>query len=489
MKNTACLLGFLKPFSTRSFSTRSSSTRSFSNHHASGYHARGRQLAGATALMLPAALAAATTAIGFAPPLVQATEASELHDAFQDSPKVILDEAWQLVYQEYVDADFNRVDWLGVRQTLLSGEYTSRDEAYGELRRVLRRLEDPYTRFLNPAQYSALTEQTSGEVSGLGIRLEKVNENLVISSILDSSPAKRAGLVPGDIILMIDGRAGKNLSVENAAQLIRGDQGSGLTMTVRRANGTEETVSLTREVVSVPTVKFDLQTQGSVKVGYIHLDEFSAHAAEQMEVAIATLTSQGAEAFVLDLRGNPGGLLQASIDISRMWLPRGSIVRTVDRDGNSDEISANRTALTDLPMAVLVNGQSASSSEIVTGALGDNDRAVVVGNPTFGKALVQSLHGLSDGSGLAVTVAHYYTPDGTDISRRGITPDVNVSLTQQQQRELEINPAIRGTSQDLQFVEAVAAIEPAVVARRESTTPVVSSPKTQLPSQLGRIEP
>ena len=437
-------------------------------------------------------LPAVTTGVAFAGVEGLEVAASAPQSAFQDSPKAILDEAWQLVYHEYVDADFNRVDWLGVRQSLLSGEYTSTDAAYSELRRVLRRLEDPYTRFLNPAQYAALTEQTSGEVSGVGIHLQKKeDQNLVVSSTLENSPAKRAGILPGDILLMIDGRAGRNLSVEDAAKLIRGESGSKLTVTVRHSSGSEETLDLMREVVSVPTVSFELQQQDSVKVGYIRLDEFSAHAAEQMRTAIADLTDQGAEAFVLDLRGNPGGLLQASIDISRMWLPRGSIVRTVDRDGHSDEINANSTALTDLPMAVLVNGQSASSSEIVTGALGDNERAVVVGNPTFGKALVQSLHSLSDGSGLAVTVAHYYTPDGTDISRRGITPDINVTLTEQQRRDLEINPGLRGTSDDPQFVEAVAALQPDVVARRQSATPVVKMPgnRPQLPSQLGRLEP
>ncbi|MEM6597356.1 MAG: S41 family peptidase [Cyanobacteria bacterium P01_C01_bin.69] len=436
---------------------------------------------GTVALLLPAMVTGLTLN----------TTQSASASGFQNSPKMVLDEAWQLVHQEYVDADFNRVDWLGVRQTLLNGEYTSRDAAYSELRRVLRRLEDPYTRFLNPAQYSALTEQTSGEVSGVGIRIQGQDRSLIIISTLDGSPAARAGIVPGDEILIIDGRSAHNLSIENATQIIRGDSGSQLSLTVRRQDGSEETLILTREVVSVPTVTFEMQRESGVAVGYIRLDEFSAHAAEQMRTAIDTLTEQGAEAFVLDLRGNPGGLLQASIDVSRMWLPRGSIVRTVDRDGNSDEITANRTAVTDLPMAVLVNGQSASSSEIVTGALGDNDRAVVVGNPTFGKALVQSLHGLSDGSGIAVTVAHYYTPDGTDISTRGITPDINVTLTMQEQRALESNPALRGTSADPQFMRAVAAIEGAAIARRQDNTPILATPNMppQIPSQLGRIEP
>ena len=455
MKNTAGPLGFLKNFSI-----------------------------GAATSFLPAV---ATAALSLS---VQPAVASDPPTAFRDSPKVVLDEAWQLVYHEYVDADFNRVDWLGVRQTLLNGEYTSQEAAYSELRRALRRLEDPYTRFLNPAQYAALTEQTAGEVTGVGIRLTQEAHGLVVSSVLEDSPAQTAGIRTGDTLLMIDGRSSRNLSVENAAQLIRGENGSQVTLTVRRQDDREETLVLTREIVSVPTVKFERQQQGDVSVGYIHLDEFSAHAAEQMRSAIDTLTAQRVDAFVLDLRGNPGGLLGASIEISRMWLPRGSIVRTVDRDGHSEEITANRTAITDLPLAVLVNGQSASSSEIVTGALGDNGRAVVVGNPTFGKALVQSLHGLSDGSGLAVTVAHYYTPNGTDISRRGITPDVSVTLNEQQTRALATNPALRGTSADPQFVSAVAAIEPAVVARRQGlsvvATPALPQPQ---PSQLGRLSP
>lgn len=452
MKNTACALGSLQRCSL-----------------------------GVLSLLLPA------MATGVLPQTTQTAVAS----SFQNSPKTVLDEAWQLIYEEYVDGDFNRVDWLAVRQTLLSGDYTSTDAAYGELRRVLSSLNDPYTRFLNPAQYTALTEQTSGEVSGVGIRLQKQDQDLTITSVLDQSPADKAGIQPGDKILIIDGRSSRNLTVEGASQLIRGDSGSQLSLTLRRLDDSEETIILTRELVFVPTVSSNLYRDEDISVGYIHLDEFSGHAAEQMHEAIDTLTEQGAEAFVLDLRGNPGGLLEASIEISRMWLPRGSIVRTVDRDGHDDEITANRTAVTDLPMAVLVDGGSASSSEIVTGALGDNDRAVVVGSPTFGKALVQSLHGLSDGSGIAVTVAHYYTPDGTDISTRGITPDINVSLTAQQQRELETNPALRGTAQDLQFTRAVAAIRPEVIARRQVNGPVLAAPGTnpQLPSRLGRIEP
>ena len=193
-----------------------------------------------------------------------------------------------------------------------------------------------------------------------------------------------------------------------------------------------------------------------------------------MEVAINDLVTDQVEAFVLDLRGNPGGLLYSSIEISRMWLQRGSIVRTVDRQGQSEEITANRTALTHLPLAVLVDGQSASSSEILTGALRDNQRATVVGSPTFGKALVQSLHSLSDGSGIAVTVAHYYTPNGTDISSKGITPDIQIDLTDGQRRRLTANPDLVATEADPQYMRAVSALEPTILVNRD-TIPISNS--------------
>lgn len=407
--------------------------------------------------------------------------------AFTDGPKAILDEAWQIVYREYVDDSFNRTDWVEVRQELLGQNYTSRQAAYTELRRALRRLDDPYTRFLSPDQYAELTDQTSGEVSGIGIRLQRDREagTVIVSGVIAGSPAADAGLLVGDQILLVNGRSTEFLSAEGVSQLLRGETDTQVTLTIER-DDKSKTVILSRARLEVQIVNAKLEAYDGMNIGYIRLDEFSAHAAEQMQAAIADLSEQGAEAFVLDLRNNPGGLLQASIDISRMWLRRGPIVRTVDRSGDSEQISANRTHLTELPMAILVNGESASSSEIVTGALGDNDRAVVVGSTTFGKALVQSLHGLSDGSGIAVTVAHYYTPNGTDISSKGITPDIQVNLSSDQRSALARNPELMGTTEDPQFIEAVSALEMEVAAARRRQQPsTVSSPVEPAP-HLGR---
>ncbi|MGF1569962.1 MAG: S41 family peptidase [Nodosilinea sp.] len=401
-----------------------------------------------------------------------------------DSPKTMLDQAWQIVNQEYVDNEFNQVDWQAVRQDLLGQEYASSEAAYGALRSALRRLDDPYTRFLSPTEYADLTDQTSGEVSGIGVMLrrEEPSGAVTVTEVTPDSPAEQAGLAVGDRILLVDSQSTERLTAEGVSQQLRGAEGSQVTVTISRNGGAPRTVILNRARLELPIVEYSLKTIGNRSIGYIRLIEFNAHATEQMEAAIDSLVADGVEGFVLDLRGNPGGLLLASIDISRMWLQHGPIVKTLDRAGSDDIISANRTALTNLPLTVLVDRRSASSSEILTGALQDNNRATVVGTRTFGKALVQSLHSLADGSGLTVTVAHYYTPNGTDISRKGITPDVEIDLSDTQRQELFGNPALLGTEADAQYMRAAEVLEETIVAMQ------IAPEIRTLPSQLGRVE-
>ncbi len=407
---------------------------------------------------------ATTTTLSLLSPALSPSVRASLHD----SPKAVLDEAWQIVNREYVDTAFNQVDWQAVRQDLLGRTYTSNQQAYEALRAALERLEDPYTRFMDPTQYQTLTNQTSGELSGVGIRLQadESTNALVVVEPIPNSPALRAGIRTGDQILAIDGRSTQGMNVSQASELIRGEAGTAITLRVSRAGSETFDVPLTRARVELPAVRYSLKQEGNSRIGYIRLTEFSSHAAAQMRSAIQDLNNQNVEAFVLDLRGNPGGLLNASIEISRMWINQGSIVRTVNRTGASEDIAANRTALTDLPLAVLVDGNSASSSEILTGALMDNGRATVIGSQTFGKALVQSVHALGDGSGLAVTIAHYYTPRGTDISQLGITPNVEVGLTAQQRQTLASNPTLLATTSDPHYVQAVSVLEPSIFANR-----------------------
>ena len=396
---------------------------------------------------------------------------SRVRAALQESPKTVIDEAWQIVNREYVDGTFNQTDWQEVRKSLLGKSYSSREQAYVALRSALEKLNDPYTRFMDPKQYEALSNQTSGELSGVGIRLEVSDQTKILTVVepIENSPALKAGIQAGDQIVSIDGKQTKGMTVEDASNLIRGDVGTKVKLEIGRQGKENSMFALTRARIELPTVRYSVKQEGSQRVGYIRLNEFSAHAADQMRRAIQDLGNQKVEGYVLDLRGNPGGLLQASIDISRMWMDRGSIVRTVDRKGNNEEIANNRTSLTKLPLVVLVDGNSASSSEILTGALKDNGRATVVGSQTFGKALVQSVHSLSDGSGLAVTIAHYYTPKGTDISHKGITPDIKIDLSDEQRQKLASNPKLVATKDDPQYARALATLQKVALTPPAST--------------------
>ncbi|ABG51624.1 C-terminal processing peptidase-2. Serine peptidase. MEROPS family S41A [Trichodesmium erythraeum IMS101] len=396
---------------------------------------------------------ATTAAISLlAPSLSKPAEAN-----LENSPKVVLDEAWQIVNREYVDGSFNHTDWKATRKSLLEKNYTSQEKAYEALRQALDQLNDPYTRFLDPEQFKALTSQTSGEMSGVGMQLkqEELTKTIVVVDVVENSPAMKGGLLPGDQIQEIDGKSTSDLSVSAAAKLIRGDVGTKVMLGVIRPGDREFEVTLTRARIELQAVRYDLKQEKNQRIGYIRLQEFSAHAGEQMQRAIEKLNNQNPDGYVLDLRGNPGGLLRISIDIARMWMDKGAIVSTVDRDGDRQEVLADRSALTDKPIVVLVDGDSASASEILAGALKDNGRATIIGDQTFGKALVQSVHSLSDGSGLAVTIAHYYTPKGTDISKKGVTPDVVLNLTDSQKRRLYRRPEAIATSSDPYYARAI----------------------------------
>jgi carboxyl-terminal processing protease len=323
----------------------------------------------------------------------------------------------------------------------------------------LGKLEDPYTRFMDPEEFRSMQIDTSGELTGVGIQISQDDETkeIVVVAPIEDTPAFDAGIRPQDVILAIDGEPTEGMELNDAVSKIRGVEGSEVTLTIRR--GTQELeVPLVRARIEIHPVRYDVQAGPDGQVGYIRLNQFSANAAEEMSAAIEDLESQGVTGYILDLRSNPGGLLYSSIDIARMWLDTGTIVSTVNRQGVVDEETANDRALTDKPLVVLVDGGSASASEILSGALRDNERAVLVGTRTFGKGLVQSVRSLGDGSGVAITVAKYLTPNGTDINKHGIDPDISVELTDEQREELSTNRDAIGTEADPQFAEALRAL-------------------------------
>lgn len=401
--------------------------------------------------------------------------------ALQDSPKVILDEAWQLVNRFYVDGTFNHKDWQSTRQSLLSKKYVSRHHAYAALRQALAELNDPYTRFMSPHEFKTLTTQTSGQLSGIGIHLEQSKDTnaVTIVKLLPNAPALQAGLKVGDRILAIDGNRTDKMDLQRVSSLIRGEIDTTVKLQISRAGQDPFETNIKRAVIELPTVYAKVKQEGKNRIGYIRLLEFSAHASQQMRTAIKDLETQDVDGFVLDLRGNPGGLLNASIEIAEMWLNRGFIVHTVDRQGKKDDIVAHPTALSKRPLVVLVDEDSASSSEILTGALQDNHRAKVIGTSTFGKALVQSVHQLSDGSGIAITVAQYFTPKGTDISHKGITPDILVKLTPEQSQTLYSDPSLLATFDDPQYMQAIRSLQQSIHSLNRQHQNWVTGPRQQ----------
>ena len=411
------------------------------------------RLSEVTSIKLILTVATTSLVVSYASPSVNA--------ALEDSPKTVVDEVWQIVNNEFVDHKFNQVNWQRKRQELLSRNYSDRQEAYQAIRQSLKELGDPYTRFLEPKEFEDLTNQTAGELSGIGIRLaiDEQTSDLMVVEPLANSPAVEAGLKAGDKILRINNKPTSLMSLEQASTEIKGEVGTEVSLQVFRQGQEAFEVTITRAQIELPSVEYNVQEEERLKVGYIKLDEFSSHAAEQMKKAIEDLSNKHVSGFILDLRSNPGGLLFSSVEIARMWLEKGAIVSTIDRKGGDQKFSANGTALTKLPLVVLVDQYSASASEILAGALKENKRATVIGTRTYGKGTVQSVHSLSDGSGLAVTIAQYYPPSGIDINHKGITPDIQVTLTKEEQMTLNINPALAGTKNDPQYNRAIAILK------------------------------
>ena len=369
-----------------------------------------------------------------------------------DSPKEVIDQTWQIVFRDYLDTTGKFTDqrWRTLRRDVLAKSYGSSKEAYDAIRGMLGSLDDPYTRFLDPREFKEMQIDTSGELSGVGIQLslDKDTKELVVVSPIEGSPASRAGVQPKDVITAIDGKSTKGMSTEDAVKLIRGQAGTTVKLTLRR-KGQPVDVSLTRERIELHAVEHQINTTGDgFKVGYIRLKQFNANATKDMRAALKDLDGK-VDGYVLDLRSNPGGLLMASIEIARQWLNEGTIVSTKTRDGITDVKKATGRALTTKPLVILVNEGSASASEILSGALQDNNRAVLVGQKTFGKGLVQSVRGLSDGSGMTVTIAKYLTPRGRDIHKHGISPDVAVKMGDREAQRLRLEDL--GTRKDSQY--------------------------------------
>ncbi|MGB3262706.1 MAG: carboxyl-terminal processing protease CtpC [Microcoleus sp.] len=402
--------------------------------------------------------------------------------SFRGSPKELVDEVWQIIDKSYVDGTFNQVDWKAVRNDYLNRTYTSDEEAYKAIREMLKKLDDPYTRFMNPEEFKNMQVETSGELTGVGIQLTQDEETkkLVVISPIEDTPAFTAGILAKDIITKIDGKSTEGMDTNQAVTLIRGKVNTEVTLTILR-DKKEIDFKLKRAKIEIHPVRHSVQKSPIGEIGYIRLNQFSANAASEMRSAMKDLEQKNVTGYILDLRSNPGGLLYGSIEIARMWLKEGTIVSTVDRVGEADRQTANKGEITDKPLVVLVDGGSASASEILSGALQDNKRAVLVGTKTFGKGLVQSVRGVGNGSGLAVTIAKYFTPNGTDINHMGIKPDFVIELTDAQKQELRRDRDKIATTADPQYAKALEVLTKEVTGKtgndKAQLKPNSASPK------------
>jgi carboxyl-terminal processing protease len=284
---------------------------------------------------------------------------------------------------------------------------------------------DPYTNYFNAQEAKAFNAELSGSFTGIGAELGTDSDNnILIISPLSGYPAQQAGLQSKDIIAAVDKQSTNGLSVDSVVKKIRGPENSKVTLTIVRGGGNPFDVTITRAKITVPSVESHIDGN----VGYIKINQFGSDTAQLAQNAASDFKAKGVKGVVLDLRGDPGGYLQAAIDISSMWLDKGKVVVSERKGGvtqNTDYAKGNAT-LKGIPTVVLIDGGSASASEITAGALHDNNAATLVGTKSFGKGSVQQVINLSDGSELKVTTAHWYTPAGKNINKQGITPDTVV---------------------------------------------------------------
>jgi carboxyl-terminal processing protease len=306
---------------------------------------------------------------------------------------------------------------------------------YGAIEGMLKTLDDPYTRFMEPKNFKEMQVETHGEFGGLGIVITVKNKFLTVISPIEDTPAQRAGIKAGDIILKIDTKDVYDVPLHDAVKLLRGPEGSKVTITVQREGEKDsKDYILTREIIKIPSIKYWVIKPN---IGYIRLIQFIQTSAEDLEKALIALEKEKVSAIILDLRNNPGGLLTAAVEVGRKFIPKGDIVSIKGRDGEKNTYSSFFQSHPQLPLIVLINEGSASASEIVAGAIKDTKRGILVGKKSFGKGSVQTVVSLNDGSAMAMTTALYYTPSGTNIHKKGIEPDIEVELPKLTEAERE----------------------------------------------------
>ncbi len=309
---------------------------------------------------------------------------------------------------------------------------------------------DPYSSYMLPDEYNEMQTEFEGHFGGIGIVITVRNKELTIISPIKGTPGDKAGLKAGDIILAVNGDLTSEMSQNKAVDMMRGEPGTSVTLTIKREDNEESfDVEIIRADIQVPYVEWEMKTDD---IGYIAISEFVQDVGAKVEEGLQSLQEQGARAVVLDLRNDPGGLLDEAIRVASNFIDEGVVVSIKQREGENRvfETDQNIQAV-DLPMVVLVNGGSASASEIVSGAIKDYNRGKLIGTKTFGKGTVQTVIPLNDGSALRLTTARYYTPSGSFIHEKGINPDIEIEYDEEQDGDNQLEKAVTYLETQLQI--------------------------------------
>ena len=300
-------------------------------------------------------------------------------------------------------------------------EVSEDDLIDGALKGLFEGLDDPYSQYYTADEFESLKEQTSGSFVGIGVYIGVSSENnkITIISPIEGSPAEQVGIKSGDIVIKVDGESIESKTVDEVIKQIKGKENTKVNLTVER-EGKELSFDITRQTIVTKSVSNEVKNND---IGYLRITSFDEHTYDEFKENLSELESKGIKGLVIDLRDNPGGLLDVCVDIADDLIGKGTIVYTKDNSGNEEYYKSDANEL-DMPIAVLINGGSASASEILTAALVDNGKAIAIGETSFGKGLVQSVKGLKDGTGYKLTTAQYFTPNGDYINGKGITPKI-----------------------------------------------------------------
>jgi carboxyl-terminal processing protease len=330
----------------------------------------------------------------------------------------LVSEAWEYVFDHFVD-----------REGLDPDEVSE-----GAIRGMIEALDDPWSLYFDAEEYQLIQSGLAGKFGGIGAHVTLSDGQITISEPIEGGPAEKAGIIAGDKILEIDGESTEGLSLDEAVMKIRGEKGTEVRLLIQHP-GDEEPVEILviRDVIQVDTVEVEILDED---VARIEVSRFTSRTTTELESALESVLGNGTKGLVLDLRDNPGGVLDVAVSVTSQFLDDGIALYSLDGEGNRKDYSVEAGGLAlDIPLVVLVNGGSASASEIVAGALQDYDQAILIGEATRGKGSVNADFKLSDGSAIRLTIRRWYTPDGREIEGNGLTPDIEVELTQEDREQ------------------------------------------------------